>query len=88
MVNNLHNVKHMLPTMYHVHIDRTDPPHQLDVAGFDFMLQLLLFLQNRDIMIQENRLINLKDDPTQIYYHPNQQHAKVLSGRVYQDVYI
>ena len=60
--------------------------HITDVIAYDFVPQLLSLLQNRNIMIEENLLLDVSD-PLKPFKGPGQVRGEAISGSVYHDAY-
>ena len=58
----------------------------IDVMCFDFSNQLLYLLQNKNLMTQENLLLDV-NNPTDIYKSPNNILSEALSGSAYKTVF-
>ena len=58
----------------------------IDVMCFDFSNQLLYLLQNKNLLTQENLLLDI-NNPTDIYKSPNNILSEALSGSAYKTVF-
>ena len=89
LTNSVLNGKLLLPYVRTVdlpHGGSTEECATSDVVCFDFVPQLLMLLQNRDIMIADNLAIDIKD-PLKPYSSPNGTLDEALSGSVYREAY-
>ena len=79
----MNNATQLLPTGRTVAVPRRP---SCDVITFNFVPQLLMLLQNRTIMTQDNLLIDVHN-PLLSYTSPDGVQGHSLSGQVYQDAY-
>ena len=78
----------LLPSIVTVNLptEEDSSPAENKVIVFDFVPQLLSLLQNRQIMVQENLVIDVTN-PLQPFQPSNNMVGEALSGTAYRDAY-
>lgn len=83
LLKSMSNATQLLPNVVSVSCPHGPPS---PIVVFDFVPQLLSLLQNRNIMIQQNVVLNL-DNPLVRYESLDGKLGEALSGSVYRDAY-
>jgi hypothetical protein len=87
MYDSLHNAKQMLPSVVLIQLpDHLPDTKSMDVICYDFVPQLLLILQNKEMMLANNLELD-PNNPFSMYKPQDNLHGKALSGSVYQDMF-
>jgi hypothetical protein len=87
MYDSLHDAKPMLPNVMSIQLpDPLPDTKSTDVICYDFVPQLLLILQNKEMMSANNLALD-PNNPLAMYKPQNNRLGEALSGSVYQDMY-
>ena len=87
MYDFLHNSRWMLPHLKTIVLPDPLPyASKLDVICYDFVLQLLSILQDKEMMTSDNLVLDLMN-PLAMYKPNNGRLGEALSGSVYQQMY-
>ena len=79
LFNFVENAKDLLPAVCPVPTVDANEGYITDVIAYDFVPQLLSLLQNRNIMIEENLLLDVSD-PLKPFEGPGQVRGEAISG--------
>ena len=90
LFESITNAHRLLPVVCPVPIIErtkdTEKAYSVEVISYDFVPQLLALLQNRDIMTEDNLLIDVQD-PLKPYNSPYNYRGEAISGSVYKEAY-